>query len=979
MAIRCFLIFITLLLTVKSPAQKRCGIHQNDPKAIHHFESWLKAQKRHQSFNRSENTEYIIPVVVHIVHRGEEIGTGRNITDQKVFEQLEILNHDYRRTNADAINTPNIYDEIAADTEISFVLARQDPEGLPTTGILRSFGTQNEYDVDRLEELTADIYWPPEDYLNIYVTDIENFLGYGLNPVANLLGLENQIKSNRIIDGVYVDYQFWGINPNTPGRFESFGRTATHEVGHYLGLRHISGDGGCTFDDFCEDTPATDSQTNGCPAEKSSCGSRDMIENYMDFTNDVCMNLFTLCQKERMLTVLENSPRRKTLLNSLALEEPPVFSVDLGIQSVEIDNMESTCLDEISPRVRIRNYGSDIISGFDVALFQNGNMIESIRSDITLFSLSSTSIIFESIEPNIGAEDEFEIRIMDTDERLENNNSIFEVFRPVTTSIPYEEDFSTFPTSTWTLGPNSIWEINNAPFETNMNNGFVLPYYHSDVDQFGNLDYLISPIFSLDDPNQTFLSFRYAYAQNESEFQDALIIGISTDCGKTFPFSNYVFFRVGSQLESSPTLNQEFVPISSKDWRSVNIDLSEFEGSEIRIAFIGQNGNGNNVFIDDVSIGSNSTLSLDASFGEIDGFSIASCQGIFNPRIEVINRGTQTINEFSIDILTNGSFLTNLVNEDISIRPGRSDFFTIPLDIIDETLENVAFEVVSINGENDQNILNNSFSSNVLINLNEAILPQRENFDNQRTFSEVSTTGTADWVELEINENRVLYSANFNQTELAKENWLVSPNYFLEDIEALSLTFDVSYAQRGNLSDGLRVLLSDNCGFSWSEVIYNKRGSALSTVSQNINEEWFPSENRDWNTVTLDLTEFISKSISDQLRIAFVTTNGNGNNIFLDNIQTFTTSEPNLNQGQSLIVFPNPVRNGTVNISLNLPISEPVILTLVDLSGKIIREELITNALNQRFTYSTFGLGGLYLLNIKGEKTDLTERIFIDQ
>ena len=224
---------------------------------------------------------------------------------------MDVLNEDFRRMNADASNTPAIFQSVASDIEIEFVLAQRDPEGLATNGITRT-------DCQRSTWFLADNYtlktlsnWPSADYLNIWVAALgDGFLGYAQFPVSNIGGLETASNS-AITDGIVVDYQAFGsVDKYPPADLDSrynLGRTTTHEVGHYLGLRHIWGDGGCGADDFCADTPRASTDHGGLSdcgfPGPNTCSSDDMFQNYMDFTNDVCMNLFTEDQKTRIRTV----------------------------------------------------------------------------------------------------------------------------------------------------------------------------------------------------------------------------------------------------------------------------------------------------------------------------------------------------------------------------------------------------------------------------------------------------------------------------------------------------------------------------------------------------------------------------------------------------------------------------------------------------------------------------------------------------
>ncbi len=292
------------------------------------FESWMSQKiqelRAQRAANPTNTTDVItIPVVIHIIHNGEPIGTAPNITDAQAMSQITVMNEDYRRLlGSRGYNThPD-----GADVEIEFCLASTDPNGNPTNGIDRQNLGQSSWSTTAINStVKPNTIWDPTKYMNMWTVNFSDttLLGYAQFPNNSGLPGLNANNGNANTDGVVANYNAFGSMDHDDGTFimnntYQYGRTMTHEVGHFLGLRHTWGDGDCSVDDYCDDTPNSGDANYGCPTGTDSCagGDVDMIENYMDYTDDDCMNIFTKDQKDRILIVMQNSPRRVELVTS---------------------------------------------------------------------------------------------------------------------------------------------------------------------------------------------------------------------------------------------------------------------------------------------------------------------------------------------------------------------------------------------------------------------------------------------------------------------------------------------------------------------------------------------------------------------------------------------------------------------------------------------------------------------------------------
>lgn len=250
-----------------------------------------------------------IPVVVHVLYNSPV----QNVSDAQIQSQIDALNRDFRRRNDDTVKTPAAFRHLAADCQFEFVLANVDPKGFVTTGIIRKHTNIQLFGIDDRIKSSAnggDDPWDSNSYLNIWVGQL----------AGSLIGYASPVYGDRNKDGVAINYSAFGTMGTAGAPFNK-GRVLVHEVGHWLGLRHIWGDRACG-DDYVDDTPPQQTSSYGCvTGSPTSCGnSGNMYMNYMDLTFDACTNLFTQGQKAKMRSLFAKDGWREALLSSKAAD-----------------------------------------------------------------------------------------------------------------------------------------------------------------------------------------------------------------------------------------------------------------------------------------------------------------------------------------------------------------------------------------------------------------------------------------------------------------------------------------------------------------------------------------------------------------------------------------------------------------------------------------------------------------------------------
>lgn len=553
------------------------------------------AIREQNSASRTAHSVKVIPVVVHVIHNGGV----ENISDAQIQSQIEVLNEDFRKitgTNGDGNGV---------DTEIEFCLAKIDPSGHCTNGIVRVQSTLTNHLTYQRSLLKQLSYWDNTRYLNMYVVK-------SINGGSGIAGYASFPGGPPDEDGIVLRYNYFGRTGTIAAG--SNGRTTTHEISHWFGLYHTFNNGcgtdTCTDGDYICDTPPAANPNYGCPTVNSCSNDfpdvNDQIANYCDYSDDACKNMFTAGQKTRMDATLNT-------FRTLIWDAANITAT--GCDSNFVTN--PSC----PPKANFVALVTTICTGGNIVF--NSNTLNSPASLTWNFPggtpTSSTAANPSVIYNTVGTYDVTLIvsNLNGTDTLFMSN--YITVNTPIAGSPnPWGDNFENenFPTNGLTVdNPDGgiTWERTTDAAREGVASARIQNLINTN---YGQSDALIIPRLDFTAfPTPIKMSFRWAYARSDANYSDEMIVLVSSDCGNTW---TQKYYRTGNGLVTGPTQTTLFIPDSTQ-WKLASIDLSTYATSDhVDIKIVNVTDGGNALYIDSLKVGDFDFNTLPSSINEVE-------------------------------------------------------------------------------------------------------------------------------------------------------------------------------------------------------------------------------------------------------------------------------------------------------------------------------------------------------------------------
>jgi Pregnancy-associated plasma protein-A/Secretion system C-terminal sorting domain len=614
------LFFAMLLYSTTATAQQfkktpvnRCATMQvlqqkfaRNPQFKKSFESERAVfqQKVNAKINAIQNRQQLavtIPVVFHVVLNNKP----QQVSTAQLQAQLDTLNRDFSGTNGSIVNVPSYFQSLIGKSGLQFCFAKRDPDGQPSTGINYYNTTQTSFStndfVKRAVTGGADA-WNTSQYLNIWVCALSNdILGYATFPQDNVPDEQ----------GIVIDYR------SLPGgAYINFngGKTLTHEAGHYFDLYHIWGDddGACTGTDFIGDTPNQADETAGSPTgiKTDTCTKTApgiMYQNYMDYTDDRSLLLFTTQQVTRMEAAVSNY--RLAFATSPGCTPVVLKNYDAQLRAVN-EPQQRVCAATLTPNVTIRNLGAQTITSLTIyaridngppVLFNwTGNLPSLASANVTLNNITTATgnytFTVYTVNPN---------NVADENKSNDTASVNYTYQLPVTTNIQEGFESAGFPPAGWDVvntDKGITWQRATGTAKTGNASVFINNFLNSGI---GQKDYLRLPESDVTALDSLFLSFQVAAAAFTSinianNLWDTLEVIVSSDCGKTY---TSVYKKWGPILVTNTNPVENFFTPTANQWRKDSVNLTAYIGQgPLLVAFLNTTGYENNIYLDDINL-----------------------------------------------------------------------------------------------------------------------------------------------------------------------------------------------------------------------------------------------------------------------------------------------------------------------------------------------------------------------------------------
>ncbi|MFL5752879.1 MAG: M43 family zinc metalloprotease [Bacteroidia bacterium] len=577
---------------------------QNDPEFARKQDQLEKETRQllsDRATHRASQVTRIIPVVFHIIHAGGP----ENITMAQIQDQMRILNEDFPRLMADTVLTPAPFKQVAGAFDVEFRLATLDPNGNCTQGVTRTFSSLTTCSLNN-DEVKSLAYWPSNQYLNIWLVASMHY-GGNLSCVGG--GYAQFPGGSAFTDGVNIRADLIssiGTSASNTGWGNFRGRYLVHELGHWFNLRHIWGDMNCG-NDFVSDTPSAQTSNSGCPAfpynAMNSCGAGadgEMFDNYMDYCQGACLNIFTQGQVTRMDAALSSSVSGRSNLwsspNLIATgtSNPPGILPDCA----PVPDMLPYTYKTICPGVPVTL--TDVSYG-GTATTRNwncpGGLMAGNASDSVLSVTYNTPGVY-TIDLTVGnangtATTSFNSRVYVLDNVASTNYTT-----PLTESF---ENTSLFSSDWLVINPegDNGWELSSASSYTG-SNCITMQNYGSSAPLE---DEIISPSYDISNLSGVSVKFKMHFSRLDSTNTDALRVYISKDCGQTW-LQRYYKASPSALITTSAEYGSWYAPaIASAEWRQESFTVQSFNvSSNFRIKVRFTSGGGNNIYMDDINI-----------------------------------------------------------------------------------------------------------------------------------------------------------------------------------------------------------------------------------------------------------------------------------------------------------------------------------------------------------------------------------------